>query len=117
MNYALIEDGIVTNIIWLYPANADEFPNAVPLDDVPAGIGDSYDGEVFYRDGERILSYAEREIEETEDMRSALALLGVAAGDAEAESAETQPEAADSGAEVESAEAQPDASDKKEVTV
>ena len=32
-------------------SNADEFPNAVPLGDVPAGIGDTYDGAHFYRDG------------------------------------------------------------------
>ena len=28
MNYALIENGVVTNLIWLYPANAAEFPGA-----------------------------------------------------------------------------------------
>ena len=26
MNYALIEDGVVVNIIWLYEGNANEFP-------------------------------------------------------------------------------------------
>ena len=31
MNYALIENGIVANIIWLYPANAGDFPSAVPI--------------------------------------------------------------------------------------
>lgn len=56
MNYALIEDGMVTNIIWLYPGNAHEFPNAVPMNDIPAGIGDSYADGAFYRDGERLLS-------------------------------------------------------------
>lgn len=59
MNYALIENNIVTNIIWLYPGNASDFPNAVPLNDVPAGIGDTYIDEVFYRDGKRILTEVE----------------------------------------------------------
>lgn len=59
MNYALIENGIVANVIWLYSGNADEFPNAVPMNDIPAGIGDSYVDGVFYRGGERILSAAD----------------------------------------------------------
>ena len=59
MNYALIEDGIVTNVIWLNPGNAFEFPNAVPTNGVGVGVGDSYDGEFFYRDGERVLTDAE----------------------------------------------------------
>lgn len=33
MNYALVENVVVTNLIWLYPANAAEFPNAVPMGD------------------------------------------------------------------------------------
>lgn len=64
MNYALIENGIVTNIIWLYPGNASDFPNAVPLGDVPAGIGDTYEDGVFYRDGERVLTPVEQALAE-----------------------------------------------------
>lgn len=60
MRYAIVENSIVTNIIWLHPANASNFPNAVPMNDYPAGIGDTYDGEYFYRDGERIHSLAEQ---------------------------------------------------------
>ena len=73
MNYAIVENGIITNIIWLYPTNAENFPNAVPMNDYPVGIGDTYDGEYFYRNGERILSLAE----EMADMQSALEALGV----------------------------------------
>lgn len=117
MNYALIEDGIVTNVIWLHPMNADEFPNAVPLDDVSAGIGDSYDGEVFYRGGKRVLSPAEQEAEEIEDMRSALALLGVEPGGAEGENAETQPDAENGEEDSEGAAWETvSASDKKEAS-
>lgn len=82
MNYALVENGVVTNLIWLYPANAAEFPNAVPMGDIPAAIGDTWDGEYFYRNGERVLTFAEQVQKDTEDMRSALELLGIT-GDSE----------------------------------
>lgn len=59
MRYALIKDGIVSNIIWLYPGNAQEFPNAVPCEDVPVSIGDTFDGAAFYHDGARVMSAAE----------------------------------------------------------
>ena len=77
MNYALSENGTVTNIIWLYPANAAEFPGAVPLGDVPAAIGDAWDGECFCRNGERVLTPAQRAADDARDMRNALSLLGV----------------------------------------
>lgn len=72
MNYALIENGIVTNIIWLSYTNADDFPNAVAMGDLPVAIGDSWDGEYFYRDGQRILTRTEK----IQDMVDALTLLG-----------------------------------------
>ena len=30
MNYALIENGVVPNLIWLYSGNEADFPSAVP---------------------------------------------------------------------------------------
>ena len=60
MNYALIEDGVVTNIIWLSYTNADDFPNAVAMGDLPVVIGDTWDGENFYRDGEKVVSGLEQ---------------------------------------------------------
>lgn len=77
MSYALVENGTVTNIIWLHPSNVDEFPNAVPLGDVPAAIGDTWDGERFYRDGDVVMTAAQRAAAEAQDMLSALSLLGV----------------------------------------
>lgn len=59
MTYALIENNIITNIIWLYPGNASDFPNAVPLNDIPASIGDEYIDGIFYRNGEKILTEVE----------------------------------------------------------
>lgn len=54
MDYALIENGIVTNIIYLHPMNADEFQDAVSTDGLPIQIGDTYENGKFYRDGEEI---------------------------------------------------------------
>lgn len=77
MNYALIENGVVTNIIWLYSGNAEDFPSSVPCGDVPAAIGDTWDGEHFYREGAQVLSPVEEARKDAEDMQAALELLGV----------------------------------------
>ena len=77
MNYALIENGIITNVIWLHPVNAAEFPNAVALDDIPAGIGDTYADGAFYREGVKILTAQEQMAADAAEMQEALALLGV----------------------------------------
>lgn len=62
MDYALISNGVVTNVIRLSPNNAYEFPNAVKLNDIPAGIGDTYNAEEdrFYHNGEPIYSLQEQ---------------------------------------------------------
>ena len=62
MNYALIENGLVTNLIWLHPGNAEDFPSAVPLGDVPAAIGDAYTDGAFYRDGVKVLTAVEQAV-------------------------------------------------------
>ena len=77
MNYAIVEDGMVVNVIVLYPSNAKDFPGAVPCGDVPVGIGDTWDGEHFYREGARVLSFVEEARKDAEDMEAALKLLGV----------------------------------------
>lgn len=73
MNYALIENGMVANIIWLYDGNAGEFPAAVKLGDRPVRIGDTYEDGHFYRDGAEVLTSAE----EAAEYRAALAVLGI----------------------------------------
>ncbi len=80
MRYAVIKDGEVKNIISLAQANAKDFPDAVATKDYPVAIGDKYDGEYFYRDGNRIISFAEEleaALAELEDMKIALETLGV----------------------------------------
>lgn len=81
MDYALIENGVVANLIWLHPMNADTFPDAVPVGDYPVAIGDTYADGLFYRNGERVKSNDEIAEEQTSDMRSALNLLGVNANE------------------------------------
>lgn len=68
MRYAIVDNGIVTNLIWLYEGNAGDFPNAVPCDDYPVTIGDTYKDDVFYHNGERLLTpieYTQKYYEET----------------------------------------------------
>lgn len=74
MNYALITNGVVSNIIWLYDGNAQEFPDAVALGGRPVGIGDTYTDGKFYRDGVEVLTAEEAALTE---YRAALAVLGV----------------------------------------
>ena len=56
MRYAVIENGAVVNVIWLDPRNAADFPDAVPVGDVAAGIGDGYADGAFWRNGARLLT-------------------------------------------------------------
>ena len=77
MNYALITNGVVSNIIWLYDGNAQEFPDAVKLGDRPVGIGDTYTDGKFYRDGVEVLTPLESAQEEIEQYKTALQTLGV----------------------------------------
>ncbi len=77
MNYALIEHGIVTNIIWLNERNAAEWPGAVRLGERMVEVGDTYDGEKFRRDGTEVLTAAEAAQQEAAAYAAALMTLGV----------------------------------------
>ena len=59
MNYALIENNIVTNLIWLHPMNAEEFPNAVSIENLPVMIGDTYEDGKFYHDGVEVIAHVQ----------------------------------------------------------
>lgn len=83
MVYAKIVNGTVVNILEIRQANAHEFPDCVPVNDIPAEIGDIYKDGNFYRAGEIIKSavmrVAELEVQiiETEEATAneALAIL------------------------------------------
>lgn len=75
--YALVEDGIVTNIISLDSRNASDFPNAIKTADRPVAIGDTYTDGKFYRDGKEVLTALEIVQLESETYKTALQTLGV----------------------------------------
>lgn len=68
MNYAKIKDGVVVNVLSIRRSQAHEFPDCVPMNDIPAGIGDTYADGIFYRDGVEIKSTAQQLAEAEEVM-------------------------------------------------
>lgn len=64
-NIALIdkETNLVTNVIWGMVYQEKEFNTdsqiAVIIDNLAVSIGDNYDGESFYHDGEKVVSVYE----------------------------------------------------------
>lgn len=77
MRYALIENGVVTNIIALNDLNASDFPTAVKMGDRPVAIGDTYTDEKFYRDGVEVLTSMGQAHAEITEYKAALHELGV----------------------------------------
>ena len=77
MRYAIVTDGIVTNIIALNDRNASDFSTAVKLGDRPVGIGDTYTDGKFYRDGVEVLTPMEQAQAEIDAYKAALNELGV----------------------------------------
>ena len=77
MRYAIVTDGIVTNIIALNDRNANDFPAAVKLGDRPVCIGDTYADGKFYRDGVEVLTPMEQAQAEIDTYKAALNELGV----------------------------------------
>lgn len=75
MTYAQLKDGIVVNVLSLRKAQAHEFPDCVPLNDIPAMIGDTYSDGIFYRHGEQVKSTAQLLEEERKDAEEAFAIL------------------------------------------
>ena len=73
-NFAIVEDGIVTNVLWGMVYNMPEdFPNSVQIDDRAVSIGDEYIDGKFYHNGEEVKTITEK----MADMAAALELLGV----------------------------------------
>lgn len=54
--FALIENGVVVNIISMYAKNLTDFPNAVLAADRPVMIGDRHEDGVFLRNGVAVLT-------------------------------------------------------------
>ena len=77
MRYAIVTDGIVTNVIALNDRNASDFPTAVKLGDRSVGIGDTYTDGKFCRDGKEVLTPMEQAQAEITEYKAALNTLGV----------------------------------------
>ena len=75
MTYAKINDGAIVNVISLRKSQAKEFPDCVPMNDIPAGIGDTYSDGLFYRDGAELKSMAQLLEEARKDAEEAFAIL------------------------------------------
>ena len=80
---ARVANGNVINVEWCSD-RATETASLKECYDIPVAVGDRYEDGVYYRNGERLLSDAERlaatiaeQAAELEDMRSALNMLGV----------------------------------------
>ena len=57
MNYALLDNGIVTNIIWINLEQQSEFQPGAPTGDLPVMIGDTYENGKFYRNGKEVTPF------------------------------------------------------------
>ena len=57
MNFALLDNGIVTNIIWINPEQQSEFQPGAPTGDLPVMTGDTYENGKFYRNGEEVTPF------------------------------------------------------------
>lgn len=75
-NMARISEDLVVNVEWCSDKQA-QTDTLINLSDRPVAIGDTYDGADFYRDGEKVLTPLEAAQAEIEDMKAALAELGV----------------------------------------
>ena len=66
MRYALIEDGVVTNLIFGYISIDNML--CVLCEHLPVSIGDTYDGKHFYHENKRVYSQTENEILDLQEM-------------------------------------------------
>lgn len=80
MRYALIENGVVTNIIEMDKRNEQFFPSAVYTGDRPVGMGDTYTEGKFYRDGKKKIEVLTALEEANNEIDSLTQQLGEAVG-------------------------------------
>ena len=81
INAAVIENDVVTNVIYIDQANIDLFAvdGMELIDSAPLGLtmGDYRDGDVWYRGGQALPIAPENHESEIDDMRAALEVLEV----------------------------------------
>ena len=75
-NMARIEDGVIAGIEWCSDRTIDT-DTLISVYDRPVTIGDNYDGQDFYRNGEKILTPLEKLEKENEEYKASLEIMGV----------------------------------------
>ena len=76
---ALIENGTVANMLWCSDSQPETDTLINPADR-PVGIGDTYSGGKFYRDGVEILTPLEESLKKNAEYESALTEIETALG-------------------------------------
>lgn len=76
---ALIENGVVTNMLWCSDSEP-ETESLINPADRPVAIGDTYSGGKFYRDGVEILTPLEETLKKNAEYESALSEIETALG-------------------------------------
>lgn len=78
-NMALVENGIVVNVLWCSD-RALETETLIDTADRPVGIGDTYTDGKFYRDGEEVLTPLEEALKQNAAYEQALSEIEAALG-------------------------------------
>lgn len=76
---AVVNDGVVSNIIWCTD-NTPQTATWLNCDDRPVAIGDTYSGGKFYRDGVEILTPLEEAQKQNAEYEAALSEIEAALG-------------------------------------
>ena len=76
---ARIENGLVTNMLWCSDSQP-ETETLIDPADRPVGIGDTYSGGKFYRDGEEVLTPLEAAQKQNAEYEAALSEIEAALG-------------------------------------
>ena len=76
---ARIESGVVVNMLWCSDREL-QTETLIEISDRPVGIGDTYDGSNFYRDGVEILKPLEEAQKQIAEYEAALSEIETALG-------------------------------------
>ena len=76
---ALVENGVVVNILWCSDRES-ETETLIDTADRPAAIGDSYESGKFYRNGEEVLTPLQAAMKKNAEYEAALSEIEAALG-------------------------------------
>ena len=78
-NMALVENGVVVNVMWCSD-RTEQTDTLIDTADRPVGIGDTYTDGKFYRDGAEVLTPLEEALEQNAAYEHALSEIEAALG-------------------------------------